>query len=324
MYRLYLPAFFVLFFCFNAPAQKKAAASYALDIRIPSSWIEKVRNYDHKQSNAPILKEFEKLIKPHAIYVSDSYIDMDKTVTGFLNPIFANLDGETEDELICTLGWSSEEPSMAVFKKIGEGWRLLYLENYNMFYTDPDMYVANSFSKSKTFYFRMLYNRGSGVYSDGYKFYKLINNKVYPCLEIVHDAHITGWALFINQEVSSSLKFDIIDEDRIRVSYTYNFDGAYGTKGQDYINLIKGKGSVTYKWNDKSKKYLLDIPTYKEYDGLTAEQIACFGNFADDPLFIRAFRQQINDKLKNGTAQQKKVLTRYLAKAKKEKYVSRY
>lgn len=321
MYRLYPLIFFALFLCVNAFAQKKASTNYAMDIRIPSAWIEKVRRYNYKDNNAAILKEFDNLIKPRSVYVPDFDKDLDKNKSGLLNPIFADLDGEAGEELICILAWDKNYPSMAVFKKTGSNWHLLYLEDYYMFYREPDLYVANNYSKNKTFYLRTVYNRGSGIFSDGYKFYKLINNKVYCCLETVHESHIAGFQLYINYEVSSEVQFDGLKDDQIIIDYTYNFMGASDGSGNEYIDLINGKAGVAYKWNDKSKRYLLDIPTYQGYYGLTAAQVACLGNLGDDKLFIRAFQKEINDKLGSGTAQQKKVLAHYLAKAKKEKRV---
>jgi hypothetical protein len=305
---------------------------YNVRIAIPSAWIEKVRHFDYKQSSAKLLlHEFEKLTKPDSLFIptyNDDEKGVDKKKTGLLNPMFVNLDQDNGNELICLMGWSGEYPSMAVFKNIGGNWYLLYLEEFYMFYSGPELYTTNSFSANKTFYLRRVNERGSGIYSDSYSFYKLINNRVYHCLELVNEARIYGWGLYINQEVSSSFKFNCDNADEIWVNYKYNFfPGAVNVGDCSWcsnpdISLIKGDGGVNYAWDNQMKKYKADIsPNQTDPDDLTAKQIACLGNFGNDTLFADAFHERINNLIKTSTPQQKTTLKRYLAMIKKEKVV---
>ncbi|PJJ80399.1 hypothetical protein [Mucilaginibacter auburnensis] len=164
MNRAFLFPFVILFFAIDAIAQKNDKHDFRLDVKIPSTWIEKVRRYNYKQNNASILKELEAIIKPRVIYIPAHEENLDKNKPGLLNPIFTDLDGEPGEEMICTLGWDENYPSMAVFKKKADSWHLIYMEDYYMFYSQPDMYIVNNFSKNKTFYFRRVHERGSGIY----------------------------------------------------------------------------------------------------------------------------------------------------------------
>ncbi|PJJ80398.1 hypothetical protein [Mucilaginibacter auburnensis] len=102
------------------------------------------------------------------------------------------------------------------------------------------------------------------------------------------------------------------------MSYSYNFfPGAIEDSDCPWCAnndnpLIKGDDAVSYNWDKKTNTYKLDIPTYKEYEGLTAAQIACFYGFGNDEAFIAAYRTHIDKTLKKGTEQQKQVLKKYL------------
>lgn len=337
MQRFFILIIVVLCCCFSAcnkhkdVHQKKRNVSkrdYHMDIIIPTAWIEKIRSYNHKQNNAQLLSEFDGFIKPDSILIPAYEKDLDKKQPGLLNALFVNLDNDGSEELITTLGWDENYPSMAVFKKIGSDWHLLYLENYYMFYNMPDLYVANSYSINKTFYFRRVYERGSGVYSDGYSFYKLINNKVYSCLELINEAHIVGWGLYMNQEVSMKFNFTGFEGDYIWAKYDYNFfPGPIYEKDFDWdsnedISLIKGEDVVGYNWNSKTLKYELDNSSSKiELGELNAAKISCFSAFGNDSLFVQAFGAEIAQILKTGTHTQKKITKRYLDLVKKDKTV---
>ena len=195
-----------------------------------------------------------------------------------------------------------------------------------MFYSQPDVYVANNFSKNKTVYFRLLYDRGSGIYSDKYKFLKLIGNKVYSCLEIVNEARIYGWGLSLNQNVKTRFRFDVSESgaDQITVDYDYNFfpgmlqDGDCEWCADESIALIKDEQPATYNWDNKNRVYKLEPLSYDGYNGLTEAKIACFGDFGNDSLFVKAFSKEIEDVLKNGTGQQKEILGKYLTRVREK------
>jgi len=326
-------AFFLpLLFCFTACVkyQNKVVANKRIDstfngkIHIPTAWIEKLRKFDYSRNDTVLLRKFESYIKPDTII--DTHVVHDSNLGRMLNPIFVDLDGDHGEELICLLGWSTEAPSLGVFKEIEGKWYLLYLENIYTFYNAPSLSVAGNFSKNKTFYLRHVDDHGSGIYADSYSFYKLINNKVYKCLNLLNEARIYGWGLYINQNIKMNFEFRGDGNDEIGVGYNYNFfpgainQGDCSWCASEDVSLIKGEDYVWYNWNMKEKKYKLEIPKYKNnIEDLTASKIACFGAFGNDSLFVAAFGDQINETIKTGTKQQKRILKEYLSILKEEK-----
>jgi hypothetical protein len=294
------------------------------NVKIPSGWIEKLRHSNYVRKDSSLLYEFEHIVgsgllnNPHWQHVDPNYGRV-------FSALSVDLDGDGNDEMIAFLGWDVDSPSLCVFKQEDGDWYLIYMEQIDTFYSAPTLYVANNFSKNKTFYFRHVYNHGSGIYEDGYSFYKLIDNKVHKCLELVNEAHIYGWGLYMNQEVKMNFELSGDDSDGVGVDYNYNFfpgavkDGDCSWCANTDISLIKGDNSVDYKWNNKKLIYELDIPSYQnQVDDLTAEKIACFGAFGNDTLFVHAFKGQINEVLKTGRPEQKKLLKKYLAMVKQD------
>jgi len=130
----------------------------------------------------------------------------------------------------------------------------------------------------------------------------------------------------MNQAVKMNFEFSGDDSDEVNVDYNYSFfPGAIKKSdcpwcANEGIPLIRGDNNVDYQWNEKHHSYELDIPSYQnQVDDLTADKISCFGAFGNDTLFVRAFRAQINEVLKEGTGQQKKILRNYLALVNKSK-----
>lgn len=300
---------------------KKVKDDFNVNIKIPSNWIEKVRHYNYNQDNAALLKEFENIAKP--LFVTDGQEQTDKEREGILNPMFTNLDGESENELICLMGWSEEYPSIGVFKEIQGDWYLLYLEPFYMFYAMPEFAVTNNYSKNKTFYLRRMNEHGSGVYSDSYSFYKLINNKVYKGLDLINEARIEGWGLFMNQDVKMKFSFNGGNADEIWVWYAYNFFAGAVNEGDcswcsnNGITMVKDEHGMNYRWDSLRMAYTPEISANQDPAELTLQKIACFGNFGNDSLFVHAFHFELDQTLKNGTVQQKKILKQYLALVKK-------
>ena len=321
MYRFFLAL--LLWPCCAAYAQnsRKDTTNYNVHIKIPSAWIEKVRHFRYDRRDPQLLQEFKKLIDPKFWDTNDGRKN-DSEEGCVFNPMFVNLDGAVTDELICFLGWDDTHPYLTVFKKIKGGWYLLYLEGIDTFYEVPPVLVAGGFSKNKVFYFSHVDDHGSGIYVSNYSFYKLINNRVYKCLSIVDDAHIYGWGLFLNQKVKTSFQFGGIRDD-INVSYIYNFfpgavrEGDCPWCSNEDIPLVSGDNNIFYEWDDKRKKYKLSPLADNDPDNLTAQKIACFGDFGNDKLFVKAFRKEIDEKMKEGTPEQKKLLKQYLALVEK-------
>lgn len=303
----------------NVHLNKNKPDDFNVRIKVPDEWIEKLRRFDYSRNTKPIISEFEKIIKPDTIHKPHAR-HIDEDYGRMLNPIFADLDGEPGEELVCLLGWDYSFSDLCVFKRTDGNWYLIYMEPIDTFYSAPSLTIAGNFSKNKVFYFRYVNNHGSGVYEDRCSFYKLIDGNIYKCLDIVNKAHIVGWGLFVNQQVESSFEFLGDEKDLLNVNYNYNFfhtgDGAKDESGD--VSLIKNEATVSYQWDVKSNTYKLG-PGYAplEVDDLNETQIKCFGAFGNDTLFVRAFKNQLNQVLKTGTPKQKQVLREYFGQLKK-------
>jgi len=192
--------------------------NYNVRIKVSNDWIEKVRQFDYSRNTKGLLHEFESFIKPDTLIKPEGY-HVDRDYGRVLNPMFVNLDGEPGEELICLLAWDVGSPYLGLFKQINGQWYLLYLEDVWMFNTGTELSVANNFSKNKVFFCRHLYGTGTCTYADGYSFYKLINKKVYRCLELVNEASTCGWSPIPNQNVKMNFKFTGDDRDGLMVNY---------------------------------------------------------------------------------------------------------
>lgn len=290
-------------------------------IKVPTEWIDKLRFYDYKQDNSTIIQQFESFISPDSLVGSKAFPNIGLSI---LNPMFVNLDNDANHELIGLFGWSEEEPTLAVFKMIGNDWYLIYFEPFYMFYTSSELQVANNYSTNKTFYIRWLYERGSGIYCDAYHFYKIIDNQVYPCLVLINSAYILGWGLYLNQMIEMKFKFNSSTSDEIWVNYQYNFfPGAVYEKdmpweGHEDIPFVKGDNSIIYLWDTTTFTYRPEI--YNCLADLNEAKISCFGAFGNDTLFVKAFDYEIKQTLEQGTLEQKKLLRKYLKIVKSEQH----
>ncbi len=289
-----------------------------LKIKIPTEWIEKIRYYNTKQNKEALLTDFERFIKPLTLYKTEY-----KPIVGqeLINPLFANLDSEPGDELICLLGWDFENPSVAVFKKIGENWFLLYMQHYRMKYQMPDIAVADNGSKNKIFYFRVTLISGSPTNCDAYCFYKLINNKVHPCLELVHGVDGYFGHIFVNRKMEMEFSFDN-KTDKIIANYSYSFY----SPSEDYndlgilcnnITLAERSEEILYVWD--SKRFTYKPVYHKGPYHLNDKKIACFPLFGDSRCFVNAYHDEIIRLLKTGTGNEKKCLQKFLALVKQKR-----
>lgn len=308
----------------NIYSNKNKPGDHNVKILIPDKWINDLLRFNYTRNDSIQLHDFDSIVKPdgltnpHAQHVDPGYGKV-------FNAMSVDLDSDGTNEIICILGWDVGYPTLCVFKQEEGDWFLIYKEDIETVNGSSPLYVANNFSKNKVFYLKYVDGYGTGVYEDRWIFYKLINNRVYKCLDLLNGALGVGGTK-INEEVNTSFELSGDDSDWIWVNYKYNFSpGLLDGKccdccsGED-VPLIAGEGWVDYKWDQKTLTYKLDIPSWKnQVDDLTAAKIACFGTTVEDKVFVNAFKTQINDKLKTGTPLQKKLLEKYMAIVKRNK-----
>jgi hypothetical protein len=317
---IFLPLFFVLS-CHSDKANNQPINKTW--VKVPDSWISRALHFKYGKVDTTLLHEFANFIKPDTLN-NPKTEHIDPNYGLIFNCISVDLDGDQQDELVCLVGWDVYDPYLGVLKQINGTWYLIYREEIHTFYSSSTIYIANNYSSKKTFYLNRVYDHGSGVYINGSSFYKLVNNQVYKCLDIVNDAHIYGWGLFINQSIKSSFEFTGDSNDELSVNYVYDFfpgsilPSDYSWDSHKDTPLINGEETVDYIYDDKVHKYKLDVPRYENTaTDLTAEKIACFGDFGDDSLFVKAYQRQIDTIIKIGTPFQKKLLRKYLSLAQK-------
>lgn len=302
----------LLLFPLSVLSQTVAPPDFHKYIKIPTAWIEKAREVDI-DSTDQLVEELESYIRPDSIYLP-SYLEHDHKGSYFKCK-FVNLDDDPEPELVANIGWSISDPSFTVFKKIDNSWYLLYLEPYYIFYTDPELNIPANVSKNKVVYIRRMYERGTGIHSVAFNFFRLVNNKVYPCLEIADKTWIYGWSLFMNQKVKTNFYFS--DKGNIHVHYRYSFfPGTISYEhplciGYEMLPLVSGDENVLYYWDKKCFIYRQKLHPENPLS-LTPQKVACFGAFGNDSLFTKAYRYNIKHTLRNGTAKQKRILKDYL------------
>jgi len=112
-----------------------------LKIKIPTKWIEKLRKFDYTEKNIIALsKEFEEFIKP-------KMLEYDTFDIPIFNPVFVDLDGDSEEELLLLMG-TEYTPILTVFKKINRNWYLIFVEHFMEFYIAPELQIANNYSRN--------------------------------------------------------------------------------------------------------------------------------------------------------------------------------
>jgi hypothetical protein len=118
-------------------------------------------------------------------------------------------------------------------------------------------------------------------------------------------------------------KFNSAYADELWVMYDYNFfpgsvyEDDASWKGHEDIPFVKNVQGISFSWD--STTYTYKPTTSDDKSCLNAEKIACFGNFDNDSLFIKAFEYEIQQTLQKGTKEQKRLLQNYLDIVEKER-----
>ncbi len=225
--------------------------------------------------------------------------DSNKIAAGALRTLLVNLDSDAGSEALILATHVSGSATLVVAKQKAQRWEILYTEDFETFYSDPDLNVANIQSANKTFFIRQMYTRGTGIYLDTYRFYKLVDSKVLLVLEIPNRSHLFGWGTPLNQEMYSKFTFSSASDDELFVTYNYSFfagpifERDLSWESHEEIALIKDSKGVDYLYDTTSNTY---VPAHYE-SGLSDEQIDCFTNLGNDSLFYHAFADELQNNL---------------------------
>jgi hypothetical protein len=284
--------------------------SYAQEPKpFPAALVQQLQHYDYKTIPNEIVVSVYKAIFPDSTF--------NEPESGVLTAISVDLDGDLSPEILALVGLNEYETNIILLKKTNKGWYLIFTQPVNEFYEHPELHIINNVSRNKVFYTRQLYDRGSGVFRETYQFFKLINGKVYKCLELINSAHISGWDLPLNQEVSSRIVFSSSSADEAWVTFNYNFFSSLSLlsdsvkDNEDFeVSFARGEEGVLYQWDSAS--YCYKPKLYSNPKSLTQYKIDCFGNFGNDSLFVQAFKPELSEMLDKGTKKEKSLLRLYL------------
>jgi hypothetical protein len=294
---------------------------------VPTAWVEKLRRYGYQTDNLALLKEFEGIIAPDTLAgASDLPHEVniaDPEPRGLLNCLFVNLDDDPATEMLGVFGYHHSDLTLGVFKEIDHSWRLLYTESFRTHDTPAELQVGNTFSVHKPFYIGSVLGWGSGVYFSQYRIYKLIDNQVYPCLQLVDEAFSQGGTM--SKEVYAKLQFDATYADGLTVTFDYRFSPGFRLRpgnpwlAYDGVAFVQGKSSIGYHWNDSARRYAPDKPYVQEQTGamldstdLTAAKLAYFEDTDNDSLFITAFGYELRQLRREGSPELRMLLKKYL------------
>lgn len=243
---------------------KKLGDDNSVDIEIPSGWMEKVRGFKYNRDTRALITDFDGFVRPVIKLAHPEAVHVDEDYGRVLNSMFVDLDGEPGEEMISLIGWDITCPYLCVFKQYDGNWHLIYIEDTDTSYTAATLNVANCFSRNKTFYYRYIASHGTGFRHDNYCFYKLIDNKVYKCLDIAGDSFSEGWGSYIDFDIKMTFEFNGDESDGVSVNYNYNYyPGSFDRNGCTWCSnpdmpLLKDDCAVLYSWSVREKTYKLN------------------------------------------------------------------
>lgn len=281
-------------------------------IVVSNNWIKQlyqVNNNDEKVALLQLLETYLGIDTLPKIQKADAQLIV-------MNPMFIDLDSDGIVEMIGHFGRNSLNCLLVVCKQFGNQWKIIYTEPVQNFYDEPELYVANNFGNNKTFYTRVLYDRGSGIYQDAFHFYKIINGKVENVLQLINKSHLIGWGSLIDYQIQLQLKINAATKDEIIATYDYRFapeaiyvDGI-SLEEYEHIYFIQDKQSIYFEWNPNTLRY--EMQEGSDEQSLTKKKYEYFWSYGNSKKFIEAFQFEFNQLKSNGTHQQKRLLKEYL------------
>jgi len=289
--------------------------NYAQNIPVPAELVDKLKRFRTKDSPGEIMWELFNIIRP-----GDSV--KPEWDFGYLRVMVSNLDTDVTPEILCLTGYSmSTGYVLLVLKSFSTNWRIIYERDMDFAYKDPEIHILDNHGPTRTFYTYEVTDHGSGIYRDLFRFFKLINGRVYDCLSAVHEMHLTGWTQ-LNREIVAKVKSLHNGKDEISLRYKFHFwpgnlkDSSTSEETHDDISFVSGTASLDFLWDSRSRTYR---PIFSaDGTGLTSSKFKCLDSWFDDPSFVNAYQTEIQDVLKKGSKKQILLLNALLREVKRD------
>lgn len=278
---------------------------------IPTEFVESIIQSDTLENKHALIKSCYEAFR---IISTDEEPEQDHFI--LLKHRVVDLDSDSISEVLVLFGWFEGSTNLCILKQIDVTWYLIFVTPVWVHNEESEFFTADNTVPNKVFYIRMMYDRGSGIKREGYEFFKLVDGEVRKCCDILTEARIYGWGLYLNQDMEATFALSEKNEDKIRVQYTYKFlagpvyDSDMSWDSHEEILFVEGKDSIDFVWDYLSYSYQ---PIFSQKTpGLNELKLASVCTLGDDTLFVKAFSQEIQQRLQNGTDEEKKLLQDYL------------
>lgn len=300
---IFLSLLCICFFLSSAQADSLKVPQYWVDLLLKGKNSNDFIWYEEAGETGMSSVSVEKMIRDYNSFVAPDTLQESLNALGILYYEAHDLDEDGEDELVVTLGWHLHLTELAVLKRVEDSWRIIFRREYGGYKNDGDFVVEKSLLIIKNTPFT-----GSAVYQDFLDFYKLIDGKMRPVLQLLNKTYISGWGNTLGQHVETN--FRVVSRRQVDVSYSYQFYGfldkedAFGERGQ---LLLDDKQKVSYLWDHSSLNFQL-----QPQPRLSLQQIKAMEHLASDSLFIKAFSQELEQIEENGELEKRNLLKEYL------------
>lgn len=247
---------------------------------------ELINKFEDLMSSTPVVHEVT------ATNDKDAYLDLTKL----------NLDDDFNDEYLLFIG---AYHGTVMFYVIDDNLKIIY-EEYLWLHTGyPSLNIYSAVDQHKFFSIEFLYETGTGQWLYSTKIFRLDNGKVYLVNELVSDSNEalhTG----INGRIQSH---NIHSENgNITLHYSYEFYMDEVTLRQLGLDekspplLKKDYDFVSYIYDSTQKKLV------NSSSSVSSEMEAYFFKPADDALFLKVFKKELDLLMTKGRDDQKKII----------------
>lgn len=283
------------------------------NVVISDELASRILTYKSSENSSPIVKELIKVLK------ADTLLDADNLVESpYLDCLYCNIDEDINPEMLIIVGTGFQNNIMLIIKQIGSKWNLIYALPIYSKYNDTEIHLVSGISPNRLFYFEETLGSGTGYFNSEYHFFRLLNGKIYNCLNLTGRYHSGFGSLFDTDiDFSNIIYFD----NNLAVSYNYDFTineyySGRQLKSSFKQSLVKGYETFLFNWDSDKKFYLLNTTDDSEN---SSDKFKLFQDPENDTLFCEAFKEEIGEIKKNGSKLEKKLLKSLLKEINESK-----